>query len=195
MPVNEVADGTFAANQVYVIPPNAAMTSLVSHSRSGRERGAGTAIDAFLRSLAASRRSGGRRHSLRDGLRRSARSAGDRRRGRRRIRAGPGIGEVRQHAAQRHRHRLRRFRSAAGGDRRGTRQSRPRAPPYSRPAARNRRRQSPDSEKEFQVASRSASRRYRHRLQPVPPDDRPPQGAPAARIAPPTRSWPIMSNT
>ena len=58
MPVNEVEDGTvLAPNQVYVIPPNAAMTiSGLALALKPREA-AGTAIDAFLRSLAASRKS------------------------------------------------------------------------------------------------------------------------------------------
>ena len=58
MPVNQVEDGTvLAPNQVYVIPPNAAMTiSGLALALKPRET-AGTAIDAFLRSLAASRKS------------------------------------------------------------------------------------------------------------------------------------------
>jgi len=59
MPVNEVEDGTIISpNQVYVIPPNAAMTvsglALVLKPR----QNAGTAIDVFLRSLAASKKGG-----------------------------------------------------------------------------------------------------------------------------------------
>jgi two-component system CheB/CheR fusion protein len=58
MPVNEVKDGTILSpNQVYVIPPNAAMTlSGLSLVLTPRES-AGTAIDKFLRSLASTRKS------------------------------------------------------------------------------------------------------------------------------------------
>src|SRR5512142_3321610 len=58
MPVNQVEDGTvLAPNQVYVIPPNAGMTiSGLALALRPREV-AGTAIDLFLRSLAASRKS------------------------------------------------------------------------------------------------------------------------------------------
>jgi two-component system CheB/CheR fusion protein len=59
MPVSEVEDGTaLSPNQVYVIPPNVAMTisGLVLALRPRQT--AGTTIDAFLRSLAASRQSG-----------------------------------------------------------------------------------------------------------------------------------------
>src|SRR5512142_29137 len=57
MPVNQVEDGTvLAPNQVYVIPPNAGMTiSGLALALKPREI-AGTAIDLFLRSLAASRK-------------------------------------------------------------------------------------------------------------------------------------------
>ena len=60
MPVHQVENGTvLAPNQVYVIPPNAAMTiSGLALALKPREA-AGTAIDAFLRSLAASRKSAG----------------------------------------------------------------------------------------------------------------------------------------
>jgi two-component system CheB/CheR fusion protein len=58
MPVNQVEDGTvLTPNQVYVIPPNAGMTiSGLALALKPREI-AGTAIDLFLRSLAASRKS------------------------------------------------------------------------------------------------------------------------------------------
>ena len=58
MPVSEVEDGTvLAPNQVYVIPPNAAMTiSGLALAVKPRDA-AGTAIDAFFRSLAQSRKS------------------------------------------------------------------------------------------------------------------------------------------
>ncbi len=58
MPVNQVENGTvLSPNQVYVIPPNAAMTvSGLALALKPRET-AGTAIDAFLRSLAVSRKS------------------------------------------------------------------------------------------------------------------------------------------
>lgn len=58
MHVNEVEDGTvLQPNQVYVIPPNTDMT-ISGHVLSLRPREtAGTAIDAFLRSLAANRES------------------------------------------------------------------------------------------------------------------------------------------
>jgi len=58
MPVSEVENGTvLLPNQVYVIPPNAAMTiSGLALALRPRET-AGTAIDAFLRSLAVSRQS------------------------------------------------------------------------------------------------------------------------------------------
>jgi two-component system CheB/CheR fusion protein len=60
MPVHQVEDGTvLAPNEVYVIPPNAAMTiSGLALALKPREA-AGTTIDAFLRSLAASRKSAG----------------------------------------------------------------------------------------------------------------------------------------
>jgi two-component system CheB/CheR fusion protein len=58
MTVNEIADGTvISPNQVYVIPPNAAMTISGPGLTLGPREGAGTAIDAFLRSLAESRKS------------------------------------------------------------------------------------------------------------------------------------------
>ena len=58
MPVHQVEDGTvLAPDQVYVIPPNAAMTISGLSLALKPRKGAGTAIDAFLRSLAASRKS------------------------------------------------------------------------------------------------------------------------------------------
>ena len=58
MPVNQIKDGTvLSPNQVYVIPPNAAITiSDLAIAVRPRES-AGTEIDTFLRSLAASRKS------------------------------------------------------------------------------------------------------------------------------------------
>ena len=59
MLVNQVEDGTvLSPNQVYVIPPNAAMT-VSGKALALKPRGdAGTAVDVFLRSLAVSRKSG-----------------------------------------------------------------------------------------------------------------------------------------
>ncbi len=58
MIVNQVENGTILSpNQVYVIPPNAAMTISGPGLVLGPRGGAGTAIDAFLRSLAESRKS------------------------------------------------------------------------------------------------------------------------------------------
>jgi two-component system CheB/CheR fusion protein len=58
MPVNQIEDGALLSpNQVYVIPPNAKMTvSGLAFALTPREA-AGTAIDGFLRSLAASQKS------------------------------------------------------------------------------------------------------------------------------------------
>lgn len=58
MPVHQIEHGTvLSPNQVYVIPPNAAMT-ISGHTITLGPRGiSGTAIDAFLRSLAASQKS------------------------------------------------------------------------------------------------------------------------------------------
>ena len=57
MPLSQASDGTtLSPNQVYVIPPNAAMTlSGLALTLTPRESG-GTAVDVFLRSLAVSRR-------------------------------------------------------------------------------------------------------------------------------------------
>jgi two-component system CheB/CheR fusion protein len=56
MPVNQVEDGTvLSPNQVYVIPPNAAMTISGPALALRPRETAGTAVDAFLRSLALSR--------------------------------------------------------------------------------------------------------------------------------------------
>jgi two-component system, chemotaxis family, CheB/CheR fusion protein len=57
MPVNQVEDGTvLSPNQVYVIPPNAAMTMSGPALTLRPRKTAGTAVDAFLRSLAESRK-------------------------------------------------------------------------------------------------------------------------------------------
>ena len=56
MPVHEVEDGVFLSpNQIYVIPPNAAMVIDDGSLSLKRREGAGTQVDVFLRSLAETR--------------------------------------------------------------------------------------------------------------------------------------------
>ncbi len=124
MPVREAQDGMpVLANHVYVIPPNA---DLAIQHRVLRvvppppRRGSQTAIDFFLRSLAADfRRSGDWDHLVRDRQSRRARPRSHQGRGWPGAGADAGVGGACPDAAQRHRDRRGRLRADARADAEG----------------------------------------------------------------------------
>ena len=161
---------------VYVIPPNKDMSILhgaLHLFEPTAPRGLRLPIDFFFRSLADDL-SGieHRRSPVGHGLRRDARGAGHQGKGRARARAGPRVGQIRQHAAQRHRRRSRR----PGGPGRGTpREDRrlPQARPPHRPGRTAPGDQGPERPGED---SHPAADTHRPGLLPVQETDRVPPG-------------------
>ena len=120
MPVVQVRDRLkVEPDRVYVIPPNKDMSILhgVLHLlEPAAPRGLRLPIDFFFRSLADDRRSPEhRRHPVGHGLRRHAGPAGHQGESRGGLCAGAGLGQVRRHAAQRHRRRSGRRGRPGGG--------------------------------------------------------------------------------
>ena len=117
------------ANHVYVIPANVDLTiagGALKLAPRTQTPGSHMPIDRFFRSVADRvRKPGDRRDPFRHWLGRFGGRGRHQSRGWRDVRAGRGHREVRHHAASRRGHRLRGFRSAAGGHCRRTGQNRP----------------------------------------------------------------------
>ena len=142
MPVVQVKDRLrVEPDRVYVIPPNKDLSILhgVLHLLApAAPRGLRLPIDFFFRSLADDQQGPEhRRHPLGHGLGRHAGPPGHQGEGGRGLRAGAGLGQVRRHAAQRHRRRAGRRRrpgrGAAGQDRRLSRARAARQPARAGP--------------------------------------------------------------